>query len=69
MRGHEFHWSGLAAPANDDVAAYRVLDQDGRADGYRVGSVTATYVHAHLASRPDLAPNFVATAAAFRGMQ
>ena len=69
MRGHEFHWSGLAAPATDDGAAYRVLDQDGRADGYRVGSVTATYVHAHLASRADLAPNFVATAAAFRDMQ
>jgi cobyrinic acid a,c-diamide synthase len=66
MRGHEFHWSALATPPDADCAAYRVLDQDGRPDGYRAGSVTATYVHAHLAARPDLAPNFVAAAAAHR---
>lgn len=66
MRGHEFHWSGLAAPPADAAAAYRVLDQDRRPDGYRVGSVTATYVHAHLAARADLAPNFIATAEAAR---
>lgn len=62
MRGHEFHWSGLATPATDEGAAYRVLDQGGSPDGYRAGSVTATYVHAHLATRADLAPNFIAAA-------
>ena len=66
MRGHEFHWSSLATPPIDASAAYRVLDQDGRADGYRAGSVTATYVHAHLATRADLAPNFIAAAEAAR---
>lgn len=69
MRGHEFHWSALTSPPSEDGAAYRVLDQDGRADGYRVGSVTATYVHAHLATRRDLAPNFIAAAEAARGPQ
>ena len=62
MRGHEFHWSALETAASADTAAYRVLDQAGRPDGFRVGSVTASYVHAHLAARADLAPNFVATA-------
>lgn len=66
MRGHEFHWSGLAAPPTDADAAYRVIDQGGRADGYRAGSVTATYVHTHLATRPDLAPNFIVAAEAAR---
>ncbi len=64
MRGHEFHWSALEAPPTIDGAAYRVVSDDGRPDGFRVGSVTATYVHAHLASRRDLAPNFVASARA-----
>ena len=72
MRGHEFHLSTLEpaglGPAGLDrsgeatTAAYHVLDQGGRTDGFRVGSVTATYVHAHLAARADLAPNFVAAA-------
>lgn len=62
MRGHEFHWSALETPPGTAGAAYRVLDEDGRADGFRAASVTATYVHAHLAARPDLAPNFVAAA-------
>lgn len=67
MRGHEFHWSALTSPPAVEGAAYRVLDQDGRPDGYRAGSVTATYVHAHLAARADLAPNFIAAAEAARG--
>lgn len=62
MRGHEFHWSALETPPGAQSAAYRVLDEEGRADGFRVGSVTATYVHAHLAARTDLARNFVAAA-------
>lgn len=66
LRGHEFHWSALAEPPAASTAAYRVLDQDGRPDGYRAGSVTATYVHAHLAARRDLAPNFIAAAEAAR---
>lgn len=71
MRGHEFHLSALEptpeAAADGITAAYRVLDQGGRPDGFRTGSVTATYVHAHLASRADLAPHFVAAAAAVNG--
>ena len=59
VRGHEFHWSTLEAPVQEATAAYRVLDDDPRPEGFRVGSVTATYVHLHLGARADLAPNFV----------
>lgn len=62
VRGHEFHWSTLREPPSDEHAAYWVVEGDGRPEGFRVGSVTATYLHTHLAARPDLARNFVATA-------
>ena len=59
VRGHEFHWSvqeGMPTPAE---AAYSVLDQEGRLEGFRCGSVLASYIHLHLASDPLLAPRFV----------
>ena len=67
VRGHEFHWSALQEPPNGDSAAYRVVNQDGRPEGFRTGSVWASYIHVHLGSRPGLAKRFVDTcAAAFR---
>ena len=66
-RGHEFHWSVQAEEATQELAAYRVLDQGGRLEGFRSGSVWASYVHLHLGSHPSLAPRFVDTCAqAFR---
>ena len=59
VRGHEFHWSTLEQPPRDDESAYRVVNQGGRPDGFRAGSVWATYVHVHLGSAPGLAPRFV----------
>ncbi len=59
VRGHEFHWSVLQNPPNDDSAAYRVVNQAGRPEGFRVGSVWASYIHVHLGSRPGLARRFV----------
>lgn len=57
LRGHEFHASHLAAsPALP--TAYRVADPTGDeswAEGYRVGSVLASYVHLHFGSRPGTA--------------
>ncbi|MEI7926807.1 MAG: cobyrinate a,c-diamide synthase, partial [Chloroflexota bacterium] len=61
VRGHEFHFSTLTVPPGAATAAYRFLDPD-RVDGVRAGSVTGTYLHTHLAARPDLAPNLVAAA-------
>ena len=63
VRGHEFHWSTLEQPPQDGESAYRVVNQGGRPDGFRVGSVWATYVHVHLGSAPGLAQRFVSTCA------
>ncbi len=64
VRGHEFHWSTLERPPREDESVYRVVNQGGRPDGFRSGSVLGTYVHVHLGSAPGLAPRFVDTCAA-----
>ena len=64
VRGHEFHWSTLEQPPGEGESVYRVVNQGGRPDGFRSGSVWATYVHVHLGSSPGLAPRFVETCAA-----
>ena len=64
VRGHEFHWSTLEQPPQDGESVYRVVNQAGRADGFRCGSVCASYIHIHLGSSPGLAPRFVETCAA-----
>ena len=66
VRGHEFHWSVLQESPDAAGAAYRVINQDGRPEGFRAGSVWASYIHIHLGSRPGLAPRFVDTCAATR---
>ena len=67
VRGHEFHWSVLQEPPDAGSAAYRVVNQDGRPEGFRSGSVWASYIHVHLGSRPGLAKRFVDTCAAAQG--
>ena len=67
VRGHEFHWSVLQEPPGEESAAYRVVNQDGRPEGFRKGSVWASYVHVHLGSRPGLARRFVDACAAAKG--
>ncbi|MFN8638940.1 MAG: cobyrinate a,c-diamide synthase [Dehalococcoidia bacterium] len=59
VRGHEFHWSTLEGPVDPERAAYRVLGEEPRLEGFCSGPVTASYVHLHLGARADLAPNFV----------
>jgi cobyrinic acid a,c-diamide synthase len=61
VRGHEFHWSVLQEPPDANSAAYQVVNQDGRPEGFRAGSVWASYIHVHLGSRPGLAKRFVDT--------
>ena len=67
VRGHEFHWSVLQNPPGEESAAYRVVNQAGRPEGFRSGSVWASYIHIHLGSRPGLAKRFVDTCAAASG--
>jgi len=65
VRGHEFHLSALQGePGN--IAAYDVLDQPGRKEGFRVKNTMASYIHLHLGSKRSLAPSFVDFCAAWR---
>ena len=66
LRGHEFHYSRLSDdPAGRDGwrHAYRVRhNRSGTicAEGYQRGNILASYVHLHLASRPQALDMFVA---------
>ncbi|HMA97466.1 MAG TPA: cobyrinate a,c-diamide synthase [Polyangiaceae bacterium] len=55
-RGHEFHYSSLDAEPPDSLErAYEVRYRRGasRHEGFILGRVLASYVHLHLASRPN----------------
>ena len=58
-RGHEFHWSVPTESPQLERAAYEVKNQDGRLEGFRHGSIWASYIHVHLGSDPSLARRFV----------
>ena len=59
IRGHEFHWSVLEETPDPGQAVYRVVDQENRPEGFRIGSIWASYIHIHLGSAPGLARRFV----------
>lgn len=61
LRGHEFHRSAVDPPGDALVLQSRFGSGHG---GYADRRLLASYLHQHLASRPDLAERFVATAAA-----
>lgn len=55
LRGHEFHYSGLLAPP-DWSTAYAVRYRRtgaGAPEGFQSGAVLASYLHLHVASRPQ----------------
>ena len=63
FRGHQFRYSELDPPLDGALeATYRVRRRRGGetlAEGYRVGNVLASYVHAHWASNPNVPAAFV----------
>ena len=61
IRGHEFHWS-RSEPPDAARAAYDVLPDEGRLEGYVAGNLLASYVHLHFGSDPRIAPRFVEAA-------
>lgn len=70
FRGHQFRYSELSpAPAREQVAQVYKLKRrrggDVLSEGYQLGSVLASYVHAHWASNPEVAHAFVTRCAAF----
>ncbi|MGH8014143.1 MAG: cobyrinate a,c-diamide synthase [Bryobacteraceae bacterium] len=68
FRGHQFRYSTLE-PALQTECVYTVRPRWGGApfnEGYQSKNVLASYVHAHWASNPSLAAQFVAACAHFR---
>ncbi|MGO8804479.1 cobyrinate a,c-diamide synthase [Candidatus Binatus sp.] len=64
FRGHQFRYSTLEGGRSGDRfdAIYNVAPRWGRApfaEGYRIGNVLASYVHAHWASNPAVAEALV----------
>ncbi|MBI4499085.1 MAG: cobyrinate a,c-diamide synthase [Chloroflexi bacterium] len=66
LRAHEFHWSSLTLPPQEETAAYAVAEHPGRLEGFHRGNVLASYFHLHFGSHPDLAQNFVRACARFQ---
>jgi len=60
VRGHEFHYSRLSSPG--DSLVLRGRNGVHRA-GYATPTLLASYLHLHLAGRPQVADHFVATCA------
>jgi cobyrinic acid a,c-diamide synthase len=68
FRGHQFRYSSLTSTTQAQCA-YRVVTrrrQDSFAEGYVRDNVLASYIHAHWASNPRLAQNFVASCLAYQ---
>jgi cobyrinic acid a,c-diamide synthase len=71
FRGHQFRYSTLedADSANRIDCIYNVTPRWGGApfgEGYRVGNVVASYVHAHWASNPAVAEALISSCASSR---
>jgi cobyrinic acid a,c-diamide synthase len=62
FRGHQFRYSELAGVPDELARIYSVRRRRGgdtSREGYCVGNVLASYVHAHWASNPSVARNLV----------
>ncbi len=64
-RGHEFHYSTIE-PVGD--ALHFTSRFSSRTDGFATPTLLATYLHTHLATRPDLSEAFVRSAASVDAM-
>ncbi len=67
VRGHEFHWAEWAPPGGRECPpAYRVVNQEGRPEGFARGNVLASFLHVHFAAAPHMAARLVAACAGWR---
>ena len=71
MRGHQFRYSTLTPAPERMERVYAVRPRWGEpfVEGYRSGSLLASYVHVHWASNPEAAEGFVNSCAAWRKRQ
>lgn len=61
VRGHEFHYSSLDQPFEEEEAAYHLVP-DERAEGFARGNLLVTYVHLSFSGFPVAAQRFVTAA-------
>jgi cobyrinic acid a,c-diamide synthase len=69
FRGHQYRYSTLAPTPDGVERIYRVSPRwggDQSAEGYRIGNIVASYVHAHWASNPSIPVAFVNSCAEWR---
>ena len=68
MRGHQFRYSTLMPTSERMERVYAVRPRWGEPliEGYRSGSVLASYVHIHWASNPEASEGFVNSCIAWR---
>jgi cobyrinic acid a,c-diamide synthase len=69
FRGHQFRYSTIQPEALGVECVYTVTPRWGGgpfAEGYRVGNLVASYVHAHWASNPSIARALVKACSAWR---
>lgn len=66
VRAHEFHYSELVSTVPDGDAAFDVAERQGAPQGYATGTLLASYLHVHLASRSSMADRFVTRSAQAR---
>ncbi len=60
VRAHEFHYSRpIGCQPAPSSAAWDVLDEPGRTEGWTSRRLLASYIHLHLGSQPGLAERFV----------
>jgi len=62
-RGHEFHYSEIISPPEQLPRLYQLTARRGGEpvlEGYAVNQVSASYVHLHFGSNPEVARHFVA---------
>jgi len=68
-RGHEFHYSEIAAATGDLPRLYRLTARQGQEaspEGYCLNNVLASYVHLHFGSNPEVARHLVAHCLAYK---
>lgn len=69
-RGHEFHYSEIAAATGDPLPRlYRLTARQGAEappEGYYINNVLASYVHLHFGSNPEVARQLVAHCLAYK---
>jgi cobyrinic acid a,c-diamide synthase len=66
FRGHQFRYSELSGVPDEVARVYSVRRRRGgdtSREGYSIGNVVASYVHAHWASNPAVARNLVESCA------